>query len=208
VGGVAAAYVLTDGPGPPFVTAEGLQLRGGSATPSKVARRSQAWCGSDTSAVDRTPDAVGGADPRDLRLPRRHRHRRDHRHVAVHELAHNLGAVPPDGPPHACPGDDAHICDNENDLMYPYTKGQGLGAQSRSTSATTTTTYTAAWWDLRNSAWLTRLNASQAVLGVSFGKSSGTGSVKSDLPGISCPPGCASPWNPGEKVTLVPSAFS
>jgi hypothetical protein len=60
VGGVAAAYVLTDGPGPPFVTAEGLQLRGGSATPSKVARRSQAWCGSDTSAVDRTPDAVGG----------------------------------------------------------------------------------------------------------------------------------------------------
>ena len=50
--------------------------------------------------------------------------------VVAHELGHNLGAVPPGGPPHACEGDTAHICDDENDLMFPYTRGQGLNAVS------------------------------------------------------------------------------
>ena len=48
--------------------------------------------------------------------------------VVAHELGHNLGAVPPGGPPHACEGDTAHICDDENDLMFPFTRGQGLNA--------------------------------------------------------------------------------
>jgi hypothetical protein len=122
--------------------------------------------------------------------------------VAVHELTHNLGAVPP-GAPHACPGDSAHVCDDENDLMYPYTKGQGLSAVALDIGHDDYYAHGQAWWDLRNSAWLTHLDAPQYPLNVSFGTSSGRGTVTSDLPGIACPPGCSAPWNSGASLTLT-----
>jgi hypothetical protein len=122
--------------------------------------------------------------------------------VALHELTHNLGAVPPDGPPNACSGDTAHVCDDPDDLMYPYTKGQGLNAVKLDAGHDDYYAHGHSWWDLRNSAWLTHLDAPQHLLSVSFGRSTGRGQVTSDQPGIACPPACSRPWDEGSQVTL------
>ena len=331
VAAAAVALALTDGAGPPFVTAGGLQLRGGSAAPVEHARSSAAWCGADAVADDRRPDAVGGrqihvvyAFPSDgadrftelagpitsdvtamdawwrredpTRTPRfdlfafpgcaagfeqldlsrvqlsqpasyyaptstrmarivfeldrvfadpakkylvyydglveeprlcgqsivspdeggRYAYSVVYAQacradigtgvvtagVALHELAHNLGAVPPGGPPNACPGDTAHVCDDVDDLMYPYTKGQGLNAVKLDVGHDDYYAHGQSWWDLRNSAWLVRLDAPQHLLAVSFGRSTGSGRVTSDPPGIECPPACSTQWDENAQVTL------
>ena len=331
VAGGAVALLVTDGHGPPFVTAGGLQLRGGSVAPAGQTRSSAAWCGTDAVADDRQPDAIGGrqihvvyAFPSDgadrftalagpiaadvaamdawwrredpTRTPRfdlfafpgcapgsgeldisrvqlsqsatyyaptstrmarivfeldrtfadpskkylvyydgpveeprlcgqsivsqdaggRYAYsvvyaqacRADigtgviTANVALHELAHNLGAVPPGGPPNACPGDTAHVCDDVNDLMYPTTRGQGLSAVKLDVGHDDYYGHGQAWWDLRNSAWLTHLDTPQYPLSVSFGRSTGRGQVTSDQPGIACPPACSAPWDDGSQVTL------
>jgi hypothetical protein len=122
--------------------------------------------------------------------------------VALHELTHNLGAVPTGGPPNACPGDSAHVCDDVDDLMYPYTRGQGLSAVKLDAGHNDYYGHGQSWWDLRNSAWLTHLDAPQHLLSVSFGRSTGRGRVTSDQPGIACPPACSAPWDEGSQVTL------
>jgi len=331
LGGLAALFILTDGSGPPFVTAGGLQLRGGSAAPSKVFRSTVDWCGTDTASTDR-PDAVPGrqihiiyAFPSDgtdrfsslagpissdvaamdawwrqqdpsrtprldladfpgcastfgqldlsrvqlkqpttfyesttTRMPRlvselnqtfadpakkylvyydgavddprlcgqssvlpslggasaysvvyAQSCRADigsgalTASVITHELAHNLGAVPPHGPPNACPGDSAHVCDDENDLMYPTTRGQGLSAVTLDVGRNDYYGHGQGWWDIRNSDWLTHLDSPQVLLTVSLGKSTGAGTITSAVPGIACPPSCSSLWDPGTKVTLT-----
>jgi hypothetical protein len=332
VAGAAAAFLLTDGAGPPFVTAGGLELRGGAVAPSKLNRSSAGWCGTDAAAEDRHPDTVGGrqihvvyAFPSDgtdrfgtlagpiasdvaamdgwwrredpartlrfdlfafpgcasgvgqldisrvqlsqpasyymatsTRMPRivyeldqtfadpakkylvyydgaveepricgqsvispdqggRYAYsvvyaqacRADigtgviTANVAVHELSHNLGAVPPGGPPDACPGDSAHVCDDPDDLMYPYTRGQGLAAVKLDAGHNDYYAHGQGWWDLRNSSWLAHLDAPQQLLSVSLGASTGSGQVTSDVPGIACPPGCSSLWDAGAEVTLT-----
>ncbi|HMK92343.1 MAG TPA: hypothetical protein VK576_05030, partial [Thermoleophilia bacterium] len=127
--------------------------------------------------------------------------------VALHELTHNLGAVPSGGPPNSCPGDSAHVCDDVDDLMYPYTRGQGLSAVKLDAGRNDYYGHGQSWWDLRNSAWLTHLDAPQHLLSVSFGRSTGRGEVTSDQPGIVCPPACSAPWDEGSLVTLsaIPS---
>jgi Divergent InlB B-repeat domain len=126
--------------------------------------------------------------------------------VAVHELTHNLGAVPPGGAPDACPGDSAHVCDDPDDLMYPYTRGQGLNAVKLDAGHNDYYDHGQGWWDLHNSTWLAHLDAPHHVLSVSFSKSTGTGQVTSDLPGIACPPTCSTTWDEGSKVTLTATA--
>jgi Divergent InlB B-repeat domain len=335
VAGIAAALVLTGGSGPPFVTAGGLQLRGGTAAPSKQSHSAVGWCGTDAVADDRHPDAVTGrqihviyafpsdgadrfatiagpiasdvaamdawwrredpsrtlrfdlfafpgceqgagqldlsrvqleqpagfymdtstraarivfeldrtfADPAKKYLvyydgpveePRlcgqsslmpdqggRYAYsvvyaqacRADigtgvvTANVAIHEIGHNLGAVPPGGPPDACPGDNAHVCDDPDDLMYPYTKGQGLNAVKLDTGHNDYYEHGQGWWDLHNSTWLAHLDAPHHVLNVSFGKSTGSGQVTSDLPGVACPPACSTSWDEGSTVTLTATA--
>src|SRR5262249_1119859 len=122
--------------------------------------------------------------------------------VITHELSHNMGAVPPHGPPNACPGDSAHVCDDENDLMYPTTRGQALGAVALDVGRNDYYGHGQGWWALRTSDWLIHLDSPQVLLTVSLGKSTGTGTVTSAVPGIACPPSCSSLWNPGTEVTL------
>ena len=45
--------------------------------------------------------------------------------TTVHEMIHNLGALPP-GAPHPCPGDDGHPCDSEADILAQSTSGGEL----------------------------------------------------------------------------------
>jgi Divergent InlB B-repeat domain len=120
--------------------------------------------------------------------------------VVAHELGHNLGAVPPGGPPHACEGDTAHICDDENDLMFPYTRGQGLSAVSLDAGHDDYYAHSGAWWDLQDSAWLAHIG-SQFALTVTVG-GSGKGTVSSASPGISCPASCSATFDPGTQVEL------
>jgi len=335
VGGIAAALLLAGGSGPAFVPVGGLQLRGGTAAPSKQLRSALGWCGTDAVADDRHPDAVAGrqihviyAFPSDgadrfatLAGPiasdvaamdawwRREDPSRSPRfdlyafpgcaqgagqldlsrvqleqpagfyvdtstraarvifeldrtfadpakkylvyydgpvdeprlcgqsslvpdqggryayavvyaqacradigtgvvtaNVAVHELTHNLGAVPYGGPPDACPGDSAHVCDDPDDLMYPYTRGQGLNAVKLDTGHNDYYEHGQGWWDIHNSSWLAHLDAPHHALNVSFGKSTGSGQVTSDLPGIACPPTCSISWDEGSAVTLTATA--
>lgn len=124
--------------------------------------------------------------------------------VAAHEMGHNLGAVPPGGPPHACSGDVAHICDDENDLMFPYTRGQGLNAVSLDASRDDYYGHPGGWWDLQDSPWLVHA-ARQFALSVSV-DGTGTGVVSSRAPGISCPTSCSALWDEGTKVELVAQA--
>lgn len=122
--------------------------------------------------------------------------------VAAHELAHNLGAVPAAGPPHPCPdGDTAHVCDDENDLMYPYTHGQGLNALALDVGRDDYYGHSGGWWDLQDSPWL--LHGQQFPLTVSFVDSTGAGTVTSLTPGLSCPPDCSTAWDEGTQVQLL-----
>ena len=104
--------------------------------------------------------------------------------VVAHELGHNLGAVPPGGPPHACDGDAAHVCDDENDLMFPFTRGQGLNAVSLDAGHDDYYAHSGAWWDLQDSAWLAHLDAPQFALdGLVGGTGKRNGSSRAPRPG-------------------------
>ncbi len=126
-------------------------------------------------------------------------------HVAAHELAHNLGAVPAGGPPHACPGNTSHVCDSEDDLMYPFTKGQPVSAITLDVGRDDYYAHSGSWWDLQDSPWLSHLDAPQVPLSVTVA-GSGSGAVASDVPGVQCPPGCSSAWDQGSKLELSAAA--
>jgi Divergent InlB B-repeat domain len=123
--------------------------------------------------------------------------------VVAHELTHNLGAVPAPGPPHACPGDDAHACDSELDLMYPYTHGEGIGQRVLDVGHDDYYAHSGTWWDVQDSLWLSHLDAPQFPLTVSFTGSTGSGTVTSLQPGIACPSSCSIAWDQGAAVQLT-----
>jgi hypothetical protein len=124
--------------------------------------------------------------------------------VAVHELVHALGVVPP-GAPNACPGNPGHVCDSNTDLMFPSTSGQPLEEMLLDVGRNDYYGHSGGWFDLQDSAWLSHLDAPQLQLTVSTAGSTGTGQVVSDLPGIECPPACSIPWDSGTAVTLTAS---
>lgn len=126
--------------------------------------------------------------------------------VAAHELAHNLGAVPLNAAPHACSGDTAHVCDDENDLLFPYTRGQGLNALSLDAGHDDYYAHSGGWWDLQDSAWLAPTRQ-QFPLTVTVG-GTGSGTVTSKVGGISCPSSCAANWDQGAQVELSAVADS
>jgi Divergent InlB B-repeat domain len=119
--------------------------------------------------------------------------------TAVHELLHGLGAVPP-GAPHACPGGDvAHVCDSPTDIMYPLASGQPLDPLLLDAGHDDYYGHSGAWLDVQDSAWLVFLNA-QVRLGLEV---SGSGLVKSDIPGVDCSAACSSDWNGGTHLALT-----
>jgi hypothetical protein len=125
--------------------------------------------------------------------------------ASVHELLHTLGAVPLEAP-HPCPGNQAHTCDDGFDVMHGASYGFG-GLSSWKLDAGNDDYYNhaGAWWDVRDSAWLRRLDAPQHRLAVTLAGMPG-GSVTASTPGLDCPLICANVWDQGEKVTLSASA--
>jgi hypothetical protein len=119
--------------------------------------------------------------------------------VAAHEFLHTIEAVPP-GAPNDCIGEDSgHVCDTESDIMYPAIGGEPLSAKVLDVGRDDYYGHAGAWTDTQDSAWLVRLDA-QARLALTV---TGTGSVSSDVPGLSCAASCATTWNSGQRLALT-----
>jgi len=124
--------------------------------------------------------------------------------VAAHELLHALGALPV-GAPHACPGDPGHPCDSQTDLLYPYTTGSPLSQEVLDYGHDDYYGHNGTWPDMQDSVFLHHLDTPEVALALVL---SGTGSVKSTVPGVDCSASCTTQWDQGSAVTLTatPSA--
>jgi hypothetical protein len=125
--------------------------------------------------------------------------------IAAHELLHALGAVPA-GAPHACPGDTAHVCDSNQDIMYPtVTEGTQLSSLFLDYNHDDYYGHPGSWVDIQDSLWLHRLDVPEESLRVLL---DGSGQVESDLPGLDCTASCTTQWDQGAVITLIASPAS
>ena len=115
--------------------------------------------------------------------------------VAAHELLHTLGAVP-NAAPNGC---DGHVCDRDDDLMYPALDDDPLEEKLLDPGRDDYYGHSAFFTDTQSSAWLVRPNE-QASIRVNV---SGPGSVTADVPGLSCTQSCTPAWNAGTALTLT-----
>jgi hypothetical protein len=119
--------------------------------------------------------------------------------IAAHELLHALGALPP-GAPHACPGDAGHPCDSDTDILYPYTTGLPLSSLVLDFNHDDYYAHSGSWNDIQDSVWLHRLDLPAVALNVSL---TGTGEIRSDVPGVDCTAACSTQWDQGSPVVLI-----
>jgi hypothetical protein len=119
--------------------------------------------------------------------------------VVAHELVHNLGAVPR-GAPHACPGNEGHICDDEADIIYGTPIFKPLDERILDVRHDDYYAHSGSWFDLQDSMFLFHVGAPQYELTVTSGAG---GIVSSNLPGIWCPGVCKIAYDAGTKVSLT-----
>ncbi len=127
--------------------------------------------------------------------------------TAAHELTHDLGAVP-SAAPHTCTTSTGHVCDSPQDLMYPFISP--LTSAILDLNRDDYYGHSSSWWDVQDSTFLSHLDGTQFALSVTVAGTSGTGRVKSDLPGIDCPTACSASFDQGKvlKLTATPAAGS
>jgi hypothetical protein len=124
--------------------------------------------------------------------------------IAAHELLHALGAVPP-GDPNACPGDSGHVCDNTDDVLYPYTAGQALTSLFLDYNHDDYYGHAGSWPDIQDSLWLHRLDLPEEALNLTL---NGAGEISSDLPGVACTATCTTQWDQGAALSLTATPAS
>jgi hypothetical protein len=122
--------------------------------------------------------------------------------IAAHELVHSLGALIA-GAPHACPADPAHPCDSITDVLVARGGDCCLSGRLLDFGRNDYYAHGGAWWDIRNSTWLSHLEAPPQQLTVRIAGDADNSVVTSAVPGISCPPGCTVPFDGDQTVTLV-----
>jgi len=129
-------------------------------------------------------------------------------HVAAHELLHSLGGVPA-GAPHECaPPNDGHVCDSIVDILYPFISSNSVFDGEVLDFNRDDYYGTGGRFDIRNSAWLERLDAPWFALTVAA-DGAGAGKVVSDVGAIDCPAtSCSSTQEPGTKLILSATAAS
>jgi hypothetical protein len=118
--------------------------------------------------------------------------------VAVHEFVHTLGAVPR-GAPNMCSDDSGHVCNAQEDLMYPSVGGDALSSKVLDVGRDDYYGHSGGWSDTQDSAWLVRLDG-QLPLAVTI---SGSGSVTADVPGLRCGVSCTTTWNSAQRLALA-----
>ncbi|HEX6681061.1 MAG TPA: hypothetical protein VF063_10475 [Gaiellaceae bacterium] len=126
--------------------------------------------------------------------------------VVTHELAHLLGALPfppPNPPPpHAC-ADLAHTCDTERDILYGGSTDLPLESRELDPGHDDYYAHSGSWWDVQDSAWLTRFDEPEMLLSVAVdGVAPSSAAVVSDEPGIRCPTVCQIVFPQRDKVRL------
>jgi hypothetical protein len=120
--------------------------------------------------------------------------------ISVHELMHNLGAVPAKAP-NSCgnPATGAHVCDNPDDLMFPFASAERLLPDAiLDVGRNDYYAHSGAWWDVQDSAWLVHLPLRTLVVAVS-----GPGSVSSAPDVVACPGRCATTTESDFVIRLV-----
>lgn len=114
--------------------------------------------------------------------------------TAAHELTHALGAVTAPAPHDCPPPDDGHVCDTNRDLMYPFVDGSPLTDLTLDVGRDDYYGASGVGFDVRQSIFLRHLDQPQVPLTVAL---SGTGTVTSDVPGVSCTASCTTTWDGG-----------
>jgi List-Bact-rpt repeat protein len=123
--------------------------------------------------------------------------------TAVHELIHALGALAPSGPPHACPNDDGHPCDDPNDILSPFGSSDSLFSYVLDSGRDDYYGHSATWWDVQDSAWLAHLDAPARRVAVATVGGGADSSVASRPPGIACPARCALDFESDMPISLT-----
>jgi Divergent InlB B-repeat domain len=119
--------------------------------------------------------------------------------VAVHELVHTLGAVSGRAP-NECSGESSgHVCDAEDDLMFPRVGADPLAAKALDIGRDDYYGHSGGWFDLQDSTWL--LNAA-AQLPLTVGVA-GQGRVAVGPVDPGCATGCVVEWDGGAQLTLT-----
>ncbi len=117
--------------------------------------------------------------------------------TAAHELLHTFGALA-EGGPNTCPESGGHVCDSTGDILYPFAQPVPLSSLVLDLNRDDYYGHGGTAFDVRNSAWLRRLDAQVALSVVLRGQ----GTVTSDAPGVSCAVSCSSEWDAGASVVL------
>lgn len=77
--------------------------------------------------------------------------------VAAHELVHNMGAVP-DEAPNECPTSRSHVCDSQQDILYPFlSPNSNLDLVTLDVGKDDYYAHSGSWWDVQDSEWLEHL---------------------------------------------------
>ena len=126
--------------------------------------------------------------------------------TAVHELIHALGALDPGGPPHPCPDDDGHPCDDPNDILSPSGTSDSLFGYVLDSGRDDYYGHSGSWWDVQDSSWLAHLDASPRRVTVTTFGGGAESRVASTPPGIACPPRCATDFESDMAISLTAAA--
>lgn len=118
--------------------------------------------------------------------------------VAAHEVLHTYGAVP-FGAPHTCSFSPAHVCDNEQDIMYPYADLSGLPELILDFNRDDYYAHSGTWPDIQDSPWFLQLDR-QTPLALTI---TGPGKVVADVPGLECTATCTTTWNRDTRLVLT-----
>ena len=124
--------------------------------------------------------------------------------IAVHELVHNLGAVPVLGPPNRCSDTrvGGHVCDSETDLMYPFAfPGMTLAGAVLDIDHDDYYGHSGNWWDVQDSAWLVHLPRRTLTVTVT-----GPGAVSSTPAAIACGATCTATLDSDFSIRLDAAA--
>jgi hypothetical protein len=126
--------------------------------------------------------------------------------TTAHELIHTLGALDSTSaslPPHPCPGDLGHPCDSPNDVLYPGGFSKFLDNYFLDVGHDDYYGHSGSWFDVQDSPWLAHLDAGLRRVTVQLVSAGPGSSVRSDPPGISCPPTCAQDFDADLPVFLT-----